>query len=351
MQPKPTGQTGSHARQAGSRRASGLRTTPRLVAIIIIVVCASALLLAQEATQTAETEYSIFARLAPSSLLLDLAHAGGRTYAAGERGHILVSEDGGATWRQARVPTRAMLTAVHFHDSNVGWAVGHDSVILRTTDGGATWSLLHYDREDERPFLDVWFSDAQNGIAVGAYGRLWMTQDGGTTWDENPPSEDDDFHLNQIAAGADGRLYIAAESGIAYRSDDGGESWVRLDTGYSGSLFGILPLDGDSVLIFGLRGNLLRSDDAGESWTTLETDSNAMLNSGIRLADGRIVVAGLAGTLLVSTDGGRSFEIVPQQTRSGIQKLLDLGSGQLLLAGENGVRSLPVSELSKREAR
>src|SRR5689334_16251355 len=58
------------------------------------------------------------APLAATSLLLDLAKAGERYVAVGERGHVLLSDDNGATWRQAKsVPTRAMLTAVFFADA------------------------------------------------------------------------------------------------------------------------------------------------------------------------------------------------------------------------------------------
>ena len=66
--------------------------------------------------------------LAGSSLLLDLAFAGQRMVAVGERGHVMLSDDQGATWRQAKsVPTRVLLTAVFFVDSEYGWAVGHDA--------------------------------------------------------------------------------------------------------------------------------------------------------------------------------------------------------------------------------
>src|SRR6185295_6805846 len=74
---------------------------------------------------------------AATSLLLDLARAGSRLVAVGERGHVMLSDDEGATWRQAKsVPTRDMLTAVFFADGEYGWAVGHDETILNTVDGG-----------------------------------------------------------------------------------------------------------------------------------------------------------------------------------------------------------------------
>ena len=85
----------------------------------------------------------------------------------GERGHILISDDDGASWTQAKVPTRVLLTAVHMHDERTGWAVGHDAVILRTGDGGETWTMVHQAPDEELPLLDVWFRDERTGFAVG----------------------------------------------------------------------------------------------------------------------------------------------------------------------------------------
>lgn len=296
--------------------------------------------------QAPTAEQAVKAPLASRSLLLDISRADGLLAVVGERGHILTSQDGGKSWTQKDVPTRSTLTGVHFHDRRLGWAVGHDGVILRTTDGGNRWQRVQWAPEDEAPFLDVWFADANRGIAVGAYGRYYSTTDGGLTWTEKTIA-DEDFHLNQIASSASGRLYIAGESGNALRSEDGGENWKLLSVGYEGSMFGVLPLEGDVVLMFGLRGNLLRSENAGESWTPVETGVLTMLNSGVRLNDGRIVIVGLGGTVLLSDDGGRSFRQVPQSSRAGIQSVIDAGNGQLVLCGEFGVRPLPLSELGK----
>jgi photosystem II stability/assembly factor-like uncharacterized protein len=295
-------------------------------------------------------ERSVPARLAPRSLLLDVVPAGNALVAVGERGHILISEDGAGSWKQADVPTRATLTAAHFFGTELGPAVGHDAVIVRTTDGGSSWTLVHQAPEEEAPLLDVIFLDARRAIAIGAYGSALVSSDGGASWVDQPVGEED-FHLNAIARSATGRLYIAAESGNAYRSDDDGETWRLLETPYEGSFFGILPLDGDTVLLFGLRGNLFRSEDAGESWRPIETGTVAMLNAGIQLPGGRIVVVGLGGNVLVSGDGGRSFSLWQQESRLGIQALAPAGRDRLVLVGEGGVRPLPLSELATRKDR
>jgi photosystem II stability/assembly factor-like uncharacterized protein len=125
--------------------------------------------------------------LAATSLLLDLGLAGKRLVAVGERGHVLLSDDQGATWRQARsVPTRDMLTAVYFVDADYGWAVGHDETILNTTDGGETWVRTHFAPEAQQPLLDLWFANRVSGIAVGAEGADINThQRGPPRWGAN----------------------------------------------------------------------------------------------------------------------------------------------------------------------
>ena len=294
--------------------------------------------------------------LAIESLLLDGAAAGSRLVVVGERGHVLVSTDDGASWTQAEVPTRALLTAVHMHDERTGWAVGHDAVILRTGDGGETWTLVHQAPEEELPLLDVWFHDEHTGFAVGAYGYFLATEDGGETWATRAISEDD-FHLNALVPVADRtagstesrrppsqRLYIAAEAGVAYRSDDGGKTWRELPSPYAGSWFGGLALDGNEVLLTGLRGHLFRSEDGGETWTEVVTGTQATLTGAIRLPSGSIVITGLEGSVLTSEDGGHSVSARRLPSREGISAALPLANGGVLLIGEFGVERLAQGE-------
>lgn len=331
-------------------------TQPRIAAAAWALLALSGGAWAQQAAEDAAAQPSWIAPLASKSLMLDLARAGARVFAVGERGHVLYSTDEGATWAQVQVPTSAGLTAVYFVDTKHGWAVGHDEVILRTTDGGDSWQRSHFAPENYRPLLDVWFADASRGYAVGAYGTIYASSDGGASWSLVPfepeligaraaPVDPEDytselsidFHLNAIVGDGAGRLYLGAEAGRLFRSDDGGASWKELPSPYDGSFFGLLPLEGDSLLAFGLRGHVFRSDDAGRSWARSETGTVALLHSAVRVDAGTLVVAGLAGVLLVSKDGGRSFTFTQQDDRKGIAAILTTTDGQLIVAGENGV--------------
>ncbi len=295
--------------------------------------------------------------LAERSLLLGGARAADALVAVGERGHVLISQDEGTSWRQVWVPTRATLTAVRFHGGNRGFAVGHDAVILRTGDGGLHWERVYYAPEEERPLLDV-LVESDRVLAVGAYGFYLESRDGGDTWqtrvfksvapgDEEPPAQresdeaiGEDLHLNQIARAENGDLFIAAEAGTVYRSRDDGMTWQRLAPPYEGSFFGVLPLQAQSLLVFGLQGRLFRTDDAGETWRSIETGTSAVLMNGARLADGTAIVVGSAGTLLVSHDGGNRFQLRQQPERRGFASALERRDGGLLLLGEGGIRPM-----------
>jgi photosystem II stability/assembly factor-like uncharacterized protein len=315
------------------------------------------------ANQPAEVE-----PLASASLLLDMAVAGKRMVAVGERGHVLLSDDQGATWRQSKsVPTRDMLTAVFFIDAEYGWAVGHDETILNTVDGGETWTRSHFAPEAQQPLLDLWFANRVSGIAVGAYGAYFTTNDGGRNWsgakfspasaakadpakangvaaqdeEELPP----DYHLNRIV-GVGNRLYIAAEGGQLYRSDDRGANWRALPSPYEGSFFGLVPIRGEGLLAFGLRGNLFKSADAGNTWARLDSHTTAMLTDGYVINDLRVVIGGLTGVLLVSGDAGETFRLTQQDDRKGVSSLLPGPAGTVVVAGEGGVRTIRLDSLA-----
>jgi photosystem II stability/assembly factor-like uncharacterized protein len=203
-----------------------------------------------------------------------------------------------------------------------------------------------------------------HGVAIGAYGVIYVTADGGSVWSQVPfepeaipgaekvetvaeEMEADvdlgfEFHLNAIARGPPGRLYIAAEAGRLFRSDDSGARWRELPSPYDGSFHGVLPLDGDTVLAFGLRGNLFRSEDGGATWSTLPTGTTALLNGGARIDADTVIVVGMAGVILVSRDGGRSFALHQQDDRKALSAVVPSGDGALIVAGEGGVRRLPL---------
>lgn len=334
--------SGALSFQAPARHPSPLAKALSLLSVCSVLAFAAPLPLQ---AADAATITSIESPKAVTSLLLDIAHAGKRLVAVGDRGHILFSEDAGRNWVQARVPSRQLLTAVYFVDDKHGWAVGHDAQILASDDGGANWELQHEDLEREAPLLDIWFRDTSTGYAVGAYGALLETRDGGKTWNDvsDRLDNEDGYHLNGITAVKDAGLFVVGEAGSMFRSADWGQTWEKVQGPYEGTLFGALGTASANTLVaYGLRGNLFRSTDFGKSWQQIKllSESGPLefgLANGSLLKDGTLVIVGHGGSVLTSKDAGRAFTVVNRADRASLAGATDDAAGNLVLVGQGGV--------------
>mgnify|MGYP006167795581 CR=1 FL=1 len=316
---------------------------------------------------------------ASQSLLLDTVQTAAGYFTVGERGHILVSEDG-REWKQVPVPTRSTLTSVTSADG-VLWAGGHDGVIVHSTDGGQTWTRRrtqvwtpdYADPLDGVPVMDMLMVDGMNGFAVGAYAMFLETTDGGVTWsprgiinyDEpepaaeektvaDAPAADDwtfdasdleleaesDPHLYAMARTDEGHLVIAGERGAFFRSTDGGQSWERDRLPYEGSMFGVLSFGGEHLLVHGLRGNVLESRDLGRSWTTVDTGVNTSLMGGHALANGGAILVGANGVVLTRPDADSPFTETRFEMANGetpnLTGVLPAGDAGFIVVGDKG---------------
>jgi photosystem II stability/assembly factor-like uncharacterized protein len=250
---------------------------------------------------------------AATAMLLSVARAGTRLVAVGDHGVVLLSDDGGKSFRQAQfVPVSSTLTGVWFVDARYGWAVGHWGVVLNSDDGGETWKLQRSDITVDQPLFSVYFKNAKEGWAVGLWSLMLHTVDGGASWTPitlpPPPGfKKADRNLYQIFADTAGTLYIACEQGRVLRSTDDGATWTYLETGYKGSLWTGVALAHGVVLVGGLRGSIYRSADGGATWTRVPTGYKSSITDMVQVGQNSVVAVALDGVSLVSHDDGATF--------------------------------------------
>lgn len=284
------------------------------------------------------------AEAAMSSPILAATHAGKRVVAVGDHGIVLLSDDDGKTFRQARsVPVDSTLTAVSFIDQRTGWAGGHGGVIVRTQDGGETWKLQRSDTSVDQPIFSVYFKDASEGWAVGLWSLMLHTTDGGATWStvQLPPpagQKKADRNLYAIFADPKGNLFVACEQGRVMRSTDGGKNWTYAETGYAGSFWTGISLQDGILLVGGLRGTIYRSADGGNSWQVAQTPFKSSVTDIIEVAGKRVIAVGLDGVTLESHDEGVTFTGKQRSDRSVLTAILDAGpAAPPLLFSTNGL--------------
>ncbi len=312
----------------------------------------------------AQPEEAILSAKAQDSLLLDATQlSSGRIVTVGERGHILISDDQGDSWRQVAVPTRDTLTAVDFIDDNNGVAVGFEQTILVTTDAGETWQLKHHleNAFNQPAFFDVEYLDQKRVIAIGAYGLYFASDDAGETWQEQEFEALADIyggfsHFYGLAQVADSdRLYLAGEkyvasedqdgvetsTGLLAVSADGGKTWSKLASPYKGSFFGIAVAPNQQVFAYGLKGNLFRSSDQGASWRKLNTNSDSGLHDMVFDSGNNWYLVGTSGTLIKGKGSSANGSSASKRADlKGRAAALLLGDKDLLIVGEGGVEKL-----------
>jgi photosystem II stability/assembly factor-like uncharacterized protein len=245
-----------------------------------------------------------------------------RMVAVGDHGIVLLSDDDGKTFRQARhVPTSATLTSVSFVDAKNGWAAGHWGVILHTSDGGETWTLQRDETSADRPLFSICFQDAQTGLAVGLWGLVLRTENGGKTWSEiTLPVIDghkSDKNLFSVFRGPSHDLFIAAEHGTVLHADPDSTHFVEVQTGGAGSLWAGITLRSGVILLGGLRGKVYRSTDGGTHWQQVDGTGTSSITGFAQSTSGQVMAVGLDGAVLVSDDDGVHFQRGARQTQVG----------------------------------
>lgn len=326
---------------------------------------------------------------ASTSVLTAVVAAGKRLVAVGERGIVLLSDDNGQTWRQAKlVPTSVTLTNVYFVSDKIGWIVGHGGAILKTTDSGDTWERQldgkqaaqielaaanaamdnaadsdaakrrqkdanHLVKEGaDKPFLAVHFYDEQRGLVVGAYGLAFATQDGGKTWQSLVGEIDNSKgrHLYSITvAGQD--VLITGEQGVCYKGNETGQHFMSMTSPYIGTLFGALMTQNANILIYGLRGNAFRSANQGASWDKVDFGLPITLTAGTRLRDGRIVVVDESGRVLLSSDDGVQFASLPIPKINAATGVTEAADGSLVVSTQRGATRIAADKLGMEKSK
>lgn len=224
-------------------------------------------------------------------------------YAAGtlnNAGIIIKTIDGGETWFQLDmgigVPNTVM--SLWFIDDNIGYA-GSFGKILKTTDGGVTWTVKTI--SISYTFQSLYFFDEQNGFAQGG-SYIYRTTNGGLNWTQvlNASTLLNDIHFADANVGYAGY----SSSGNHYKTVNGGATWTLVANSMGNSTRTVHFVN-DMVGYMTTSGErIFQTVDGGNTWTQVFMDVSQDFNAIHAWDENHVLAVGNNGRMAISTGGG-----------------------------------------------
>jgi len=268
------------------------------------------------------TAACLAALLAAATAALAAAGTGSRAATALATPHQEITDPTtGAVFSVQNSTTALTLRAVMFVDETHGWSVGGEGerdekpVVLRTEDGGASWIPVG-GIPDLLRLEDVWFIDRTTGWMVGVRGQIYRSDDGGRTWTRQDSGTGAKLTTVQFA---DANVGWAAEAAVPalLKTTDGGASWRRIvvpDVDDESGLSNLFFLDAQRGWALGADGVLIATTDGGETWTDIGYGTKNRMY-GLFFLDER--TGWVAGSQIWHTeDGGETWTQQPRPPKS-----------------------------------
>lgn len=226
-----------------------------------------------------------------------LALAPDSTLFAGIAGGVMTSLNAGQTWEGVLLPAppptiSALSVSPNFVNDGLIIAGTLDDGIYRSTDRGKTWSAGNFGLLDYRVLAVAILPD--QSLIIGTETGLFRSVNGGRSW------QDVDFpyvFVLSVTRAPDGSVYAGTEAHGLYISQDGGITWASV----------ALPFDDvpiNQILVSKTHLHVLAGDemwssqDNGLSWKAIETNviAVAFLNDKhltLGLSDGTVLVVSI----------------------------------------------------------
>lgn len=264
----------------------------------------------------------------------------GALTATGGQMRVTYTQDGGLTWKAARMESDVELSNpfdVVFSDEKTGWLMGRfrvdpgqdrwNALLLKSDDAGATWKRVPLPPEVAAcNLLRVWFDPHGHGwLFPYSYGAVARTADDGQTWQlvRLPPLSQGPSRSVGCYAFNPEHLVVGTNLGLLQQTRDGGATWTTLSTGIPDfDICGLWFADDEEGWAVGTKGRIMHTTDGGNTWT--QQDSG-VTNDLWRVqfvsplegyAVGGKPKVDVSGVLLHTADGGQTWRNVNPSSAS-----------------------------------
>jgi len=240
-------------------------------------------------------------------------------YLGGAGNTIIGTVDGGQTWRRLRTGQEPPLNDITCPTRTVCYASGpYADALLTTRDGGQTWSsrtLTWKVVSLSCPGVDVCYGPLDTALVTSPPPSVAVTTDGGATWLIHPVgiAKRSGAQLGSVACVSATICSVIAYGGVVdvpfiVRTNDGGRSWVQRPFP-ANTFFRAGSLTCPTALVCFLAGDngtlrsvLLSTIDGGRTWTRRQPLPANPMTIGCA-GPSHCIAAGPAGTVVRTSDG------------------------------------------------
>lgn len=226
--------------------------------------------------------------LAQGGALIKVAACGDGSFAALDfGGRLWLGSPDAASWSARDLPpSDAHLDVACTSDDRL-WVTGARGLLATSRDGGKSWENKSLDEDIQ--LLNVQFPTSSFGVVTGEFGRVLVSRDGGATWEQGA-GLGEDFYPQGMHFETDSRGLVVGLGGAVFETLDGARGWARGNAPAEAPLYGVLALAGGDAVVVGAAGMAARR--TGGAWSPI---------SGVPMADLRGLTVSPKGVVLAGT--------------------------------------------------
>ena len=227
---------------------------------------------------------------------------------SGDMDFIGRTTNGGNTWRPAKVNGKGPFNRIQMLNSAIGYCISQRGQVIKTSDTGNTWdSVLNV---MGLQLNDIFFADTLMGIVEGGYSPtvLFKTLDGGKTWQYSETNVDPQIsalHLFDKSGGI-----ASAWNGAVYNVTGLGDNFTEITSGTGSHAKSIDFYNGCAGCVGLNGGQILLTENSGKKWDLLSLPTNAPIEKVMMFSPDDITAI-FKDSCAVSYNRGHSWEINP----------------------------------------
>jgi photosystem II stability/assembly factor-like uncharacterized protein len=216
---------------------------------------------------------------------------------------VYATHNGGQAWSGAYTQTvNYAIYDLQYISPENGFAFLTWAQFAKTTDAGNSWSLAPGGGFTAWDFFDGFMLNQNTGWAVGDNQLLCKTTDGGDNfmvYEWNGYQDFTGIRIGGVYATSDLNVWAVADSGVVFRTIDGGTYWSRISiAGIEDNLTDICFVNTNTGYIAGYNGKIFKTTDGGNTWIQEPQLTSNNLNDIFFLSENLGWAVGDNGTIL-----------------------------------------------------